>query len=102
MAGVDGVNTHALGTAEVLVAGQDGISPAPAEANGTDLVGSGDHADLLDEALDQGASDTLAVLEQPGTESCARLCRGSSLLCEGARVTLRLLRLDGLEEFNVE
>ena len=99
---VDGVNTHALSTAEVLVSGQDGISATPAEANRSDLVGTGDHADLLDEALDQGASDTLAVLKQPRAESCASLCCGGSLLCEGTRVTLGLLRLDGLKEFNVE
>jgi hypothetical protein len=42
------------------------------------------------------------MLEQPRTESCARLCCGSSLLCERARVALGLLRLDGLEEINVE
>jgi hypothetical protein len=102
VAGVDGVNTHTLGTAKVLVSSQDSISATPAKANCTDLIGTGDHTDLLDEALNQGTSDTLAVLEQPGTESCASLCCGSSLLCEGARITLGLLRLDSLEEFNVE
>jgi hypothetical protein len=102
VAGVDGVNTHTLGTAKVLVSSQNSISATPAEANCTDLVGTGDHADLLDEALNQGTSDTLAVLEQPRTECCASLCRGGSLLCQGARIALRLLRLDGLEEFNVK
>jgi hypothetical protein len=102
VAGVDGVNTHTLGTAEVLVTGQNSIPATPAEANYTDLVGTGDHADLGDELLNQRASVTLAMLEQPGTEGCTRLCRGRGLFCERASIALRLLRLDGLQEFNVQ
>jgi hypothetical protein len=82
VAGVDGVDTHTLGAAKVLVSGQNGISTTPAEANHTDLVGTGNHAHLGDEFLNQGTSVTLTMLEQPGTEGCARLCRGGGLFCE--------------------
>jgi hypothetical protein len=88
VAGIDCIDTHTFGITEVLVSGQNSISATPAEANCTDLVGTGDQADLLDEALNQGTSDTLAVLEQPGSESCASLCCGGSLFCEGARIAL--------------
>ena len=99
---VDGVHAHTLGTTEVLVSSENGISATPAEANRTDLVGSGNQANLLDEALDQGASDALAVLKEPRAKSCASLCSSSGLLSNAARVALGLLRLDGLQELNVK
>lgn len=46
------------------------VPPSPAKANGADLVRAGDHANGIDEAVDEGAGDTFAVFGEPGAESC--------------------------------
>ena len=98
MAAVDGVDTHTLGAAKVLVSGENGVSTSPAETNDTNLVGAGNEANLLDEILNQGACDALTVLEQPWTKSCAGLCGCGSLLSKATGLALRLLRFNGLQE----
>ena len=49
---------------------EDGISTAPAESHGTDLVGPGRHAHGVDEAVYQRFGDSFAVCDEPGAQGC--------------------------------
>ena len=83
------------------MAGQDRVSASPAEANGADFVGAGDHAHGADEAFDQGARDGFSVLDEPGRQRGGCDGRGSRFVGEGAGLAFGEGRLDGLEEGDV-
>ncbi len=51
---------------DFAVGGQDGISGAPAEADGPDLAGAGDAFDGRDEGRDQRLRNRFAAPDQPG------------------------------------
>ncbi len=62
---------------------QDGVPTAPAEANGADLIGAGDHFHGIDEAVDDGFGDGFAVCEKPGAEGSANFCRFDAFFDHG-------------------
>lgn len=80
------------------MAGQDRVSPSPAEADGADFVGAGDQAHGADEAFDQGAGDGLSVLDEPGRQRGGRDGRGGRFVGQGAGLAFGERRLDGVEE----
>lgn len=68
MAGIRRIDTSDAGTVRVLgwpVRLEDCVPPSPTEANDTNLVGTGDHLNGVDEAIDKRLADAFTVLEQP-------------------------------------
>lgn len=61
-------NTTPLARLFLPMSLQDGIPPAPAEAQRADLVRARDHAHGVDEAVDEGSRHAFAVRGQPGAE----------------------------------
>ena len=86
------------GVDQVAARGEDGVAASPAEAEHADPVGAGDQADRVEEAVDDGPADGLAVGDEPGPQ---RGGDGGRVLGLVQRCELRLgleRRLDGLQE----
>ena len=96
------IHTFAIHARERLVRGQNRIPASPAEPNHAHFVRAGNVSDLVDEVLDQRSGHCLAVLEEPGAESCSGRRRGGCLLGQGAGFAFGELGLDGVEEGWVE
>lgn len=102
VAGVYGIGAAALAVRKGLLARENGVAAAPAEANDAHFVGAGDEAHLVDKVLDDGPGHGLAVLDEPGAQGRARLGRRGRRLDGAARLADGQLRLNRLQEAVVE
>ena len=93
-------NVATLSALFLAVGLQNRIPPSPAEPDCANLVRAGYHAHRIDEAVDQGPRDTLAVFGEPRTQS-RRHDGGILGLVHDAERLLRLeWRLDVLQKGN--
>lgn len=73
MASINSVHSADTTTLRCLclaVSLENGITPTPAESNGSNFVRARYHADGVDEAINEWSSDTLTMLRKPRAEGC--------------------------------
>lgn len=87
---------------ERLLPREDRVPSAPAEPDHADFVRAREVPDLIEEALDDGAGDGLAVPDEPWAERGADLGGGGGFLRQGLGGAGRERGFDGLQEGGVE